>query len=99
MTMSHEEIREVVREVLRENRAESMKDVELAVDRGVRHALLTIGLDVSKPIETQQDMRFLRDWRTGTQTLRSRGVVAMIGILVAGTTAAVWVGIKSFLHS
>lgn len=68
------------------------KDVEVAVEEGVKKALIALGIDHENVIDTQEDMAYLRRLRKGSQALTSKvafGVVgamvtAMMGIIVAG---------------
>lgn len=70
------------------------RDIEKAVRDGVRDALTTLGVDSTHPFDTQRDMKFLRDWRMGTETIRARGMMVLVGLLVAGLAGALWAGIK-----
>lgn len=72
---------------------------EEAADKAVRKLLLTLGVDLNDPLETQKDMAYLRTWRTGTQRLGWKTVTAIVTVTVGGTATAIWMGIKSLLHA
>lgn len=76
VTMSREELKEVVREAVHET-------------------LVTMGVDPKNPVEMQRDFQHLREWRQTTSTLKRHGLTTLIGIFLAGTIAAVWLGIQA----
>jgi hypothetical protein len=72
---------------------------EEAAEKAVRKLLLTMGVDLSNPLETQKDMAYLRTWRTGTQRLGWKTVATILTVAVGGTCTAIWLGLKSLLHA
>lgn len=76
-----------------------MTEVQLKrlVAEGVDDALTRLGVDPANPIEMQKDFQHLRDWREATDSVRRKGMTALIGVLVAGGCAALWVGIKDLI--
>lgn len=71
------------------------QEIEQVVAKAVKATLLSFGVDTSKPIEMQRDFQALRDWRTASESIRSKSVMTLISIIVAGTLAALWVGIRN----
>lgn len=63
----------------------------------VHETFLMLGVTVDDPIEVQKDFQHLRDWRTTTESIKSKSLLALIGTLVSGLMAAAWVGIKEFI--
>jgi hypothetical protein len=63
----------------------------------VKETLLLLGLDISDPISIQRDFTHLREWRESTEKLKENGMIAMVGIVVAATLTAFWIGIKQQL--
>ena len=64
----------------------------------VRETLLTLGLDTADPIKLQRDFQHLREWREGTESIKSNGILTALGLLIAGALSALWIVIKSYLH-
>lgn len=63
----------------------------------VRETFLMLGVKVDDPIEVQKDFQHLREWRTTTGSIKSKGLMTLMGLLVSGLVAAAWVGIKNFV--
>lgn len=68
------------------------------IKEAVRETLIELGIDHSDPLEMQKDFQHLREWRTTTEGMKSKGLIAVFGFLVTGILAAAWLGIKSYLH-
>ncbi len=66
------------------------------IREAVREAFLMLGVKVDDPIEVQKDFQHLREWRAATDSIKSKGLMTLMGILVSGLVAAAWVGIKDF---
>lgn len=69
------------------------------VESTVRQTLLQLGIDSSKPLEVQADMRHLREWRETTETIKSRSLWAVWGCFLAGAGALLWIGLTDWAHS
>lgn len=76
----------------------SHEEVEQAVEQGVVNALIRLGLDASKPIDLQRDFQFLRDLRKSTESVKGKALVTIVGILIAGGLAALWLGLKALIN-
>lgn len=74
------------------------QEIERIVEKSVRKTLVTMGVDCTDPLEMQRDFQALRDWRRASESIRSKGVMTVIGILVAGTLGALWVGITHIIN-
>ena len=77
----------------------SREDLTEVVREAVHETLLTLGVDAGQPLDVQQDMHFVRELRVASERIQSRGLLALVGILVAGLVGALWVGIKSAITS
>lgn len=64
----------------------------------VRETFLMMGVKVDDPLEVQKDFQHLREWRTTMESVKSKGLLTIIGVAVSGVTAAVWLGLKELLH-
>lgn len=72
-------------------------EVRALIREVVRETFLMLGVKVDDPIEVQKDFQHLREWRTTTDFIKSKGLMTLMGILVSGLVAAAWVGIKDFI--
>ena len=72
-------------------------EIVQAVDDGVTDALTRVGIDPEKPLEMQRDMQFVRDWRSTVSSVRKKGLLTAVGLIVAGLVSALWLGMKSLL--
>jgi len=68
------------------------------IKKTVHETLLSLGLEMNDPIELQKDFQHLREWREASNTLKSHGIMVVIGILLTGLLGAIWIGIKNTLH-
>lgn len=80
--MTEDQLQDLVKNVARET---------------VRETLTSLGADVEKPLEMQRDFQHLREWRTTTESVKSKTVLALLTLLVSGTVAAFWVGFKEMV--
>ena len=74
---------------------EELKEI---VAESVRQTLMQLGIASNDPIEMQRDMQHLREWRRTMDTIKSKGLLTIIGMFCTGIMAAIWLGIKEFLH-
>ena len=65
----------------------------------VRETFLMLGVKVDDPIEVQKDFQHLRDWRCTTDSIKSKGVLAIVGLATSGLLAALWVGFKELVKN
>ncbi|UQM93918.1 hypothetical protein vBSmQDWS359_01 [Stenotrophomonas phage vB_Sm_QDWS359] len=56
-----------------------------------------LGLKVDDPIEVQKDFQHLREWRSTTDSIKRKGMLTIIGIVVSGLAAAAWMGVREML--
>jgi len=67
--------------------------IEVQRDMAVLHEVRKLHEDK----DFQKDLEHIRKWRTTMDAIQSKGVLTIVGILSAGTVAAVWIGFKQFL--
>lgn len=85
-------------EKLVQDTVHSMKDhIRQCVDEGVCQALTRVGINPEDPMEMQRDMQFVREWRGTVASVRRKGLLTAVGILVAGMLSAVWLGLQALL--
>lgn len=73
------------------------EEARALIREAVRETFLMLGVKVDDPIEIQKDFQHLREWRNTTESIKSKGLLTVMGILVSGMLAALWVGIKEFV--
>ncbi|CAB4169269.1 hypothetical protein UFOVP1516_53 [uncultured Caudovirales phage] len=64
------------------------------IQQTVKETLLSLGLEVDDPIKVQRDFQHLREWRETTEALKSKGLMTLFGIIVAGVLGFMWIGFK-----
>jgi len=74
------------------------EDVRDIVRETVRETLESLGFDLRNPTETQADMQALREWRLIVRRARGHVVITLLGILVTGACAALWLGLKTWMR-
>jgi hypothetical protein len=72
-------------------------EVHNVVRETVRETLLSMGVDTTDPIEMQRDFQAVRDWRLVCEAIRSKGLMTLVGILIAGVLGALLVGLKDVI--
>lgn len=45
--------------------------------------------------ETQADLMHLRKWRKTMERVQSKGILTLVGLLITGACAAVWIGLQT----
>lgn len=69
------------------------------IREAVRETFLMLGVKVDDPIEVQKDFQHLREWRSTTESVKAKGMLAIVGVVVSGLAAALWMGLKELLGS
>jgi hypothetical protein len=75
------------------------KELKEVVAEGVYETFTQLGLDHENPLEMQRDFQYLRDWRVASEEVKSKGIMALLAILLSGAVAALWIGFKGILLS
>lgn len=70
------------------------EEARALIREAVRETFLMLGVKVDDPIEVQKDFQHLREWRSTTESIKSKGMLTLVGIAVSGLAAAVWLGLK-----
>lgn len=96
--MTENEIKNIVNATVDKTMAAREQIMGRLVNATVKETLLTLGLDVSDPMKIQADFRHLRVWRESIETVRTRGLVAAVGIIISGIAAALWVAVHPVGH-
>ena len=67
------------------------------MSEAVEDALVKVGMDLNDPLEMQRDMQHLREWRIAVGTIKSKGMLSIVALLVSGLVAAIWIGFKTLV--
>ena len=46
--------------------------------------------------EFRKDLAYIRSWRLAMSKIQSKGILTIVGLVVAGICAAVWAGVKAY---
>lgn len=65
-----------------------------AAKQAVDELMTRLGIDNANPLDMQRDMQWLRDTRVGSEKIKEKGVLTLIGAAVLGGAAILWVGVK-----
>jgi hypothetical protein len=66
------------------------------VSETVKQTLVQLGVDAQDPIQMQRDFQHLRQWRRAGEDLRSKGMLALLGIFLTGLVSLVGIGVKEW---
>tara|TARA_R110002167_G_scaffold143958_2_gene333668 strand:- start:19476 stop:19775 length:300 start_codon:yes stop_codon:yes gene_type:complete len=91
-------LREMIAQEIESNQPTTV-NVQDIVRSAVQETLISLGVDAHDPLQVQQDLAFLRDLRKASDTVKVRGMVVLVGILVTALAAATWLGIKAGINS
>lgn len=97
MSMTRDDIAEVVRTVLEEERKEYAASQDEVVLKTVSAILTSFGLDDKDKKEIQADFVHLRKWRKSVDSVERVGVTTVVTVILGGLLGAVWLGIKTML--
>jgi len=70
------------------------KTAEEAACKAIQKTLTMLGIDPKNPVEFQKDTAHLRVWRKRMESLEEKGLLIILGAVVSGTLAVVWIGFK-----
>jgi hypothetical protein len=95
--MTREEIAEVVKQVLLEERATQTAIQDVDVLKVVAAILTGFGINEDDRKEIREDFIYLRRWRKTSQQIERSGWIALMGVFITGIAAALVLGIKALL--
>jgi hypothetical protein len=94
--MRADEIKEVVREVLAEQRA-SEPDMDAVALKTIATLLTSFGIEEEDRVELRADFQHLRRWRKSVEQAQSYTFKAVITVIATGVLGALWLGFKTML--
>lgn len=71
--------------------------VKKATREAVHETFTALGIDMKEPLEVQKDFHFIRETRKASDSIKEKGLLALLGILSSGLLAALWIGIKEMI--
>ena len=82
------------------NRAAAKVSLQRAefIAEAVKQTLIQLGVDTSDPIAMQRDFQHLRQWRESGDSLRDKGMLAILGIFLSGLAALLVMGVREWIH-
>lgn len=94
--MTPNEIKEVVRDVLAEQRLNE-PDIDKIALKTIATILTSFGIEDDDRLELKADFSHLRRWRKSVEQAQSYTFKAIVTVIATGFVGAVWLGIKSAL--
>lgn len=94
-----EEIKKAVAEAVTETGVLTDAEVRRIVKEAVRETLLRSGIDPDDAKAISDDLRYVREWRATTDAIKSKSILALVGLVVTGLAAALWLGFKALVSS
>lgn len=86
----HETSKATVHEMLTQMGVDTKNPLEMQADMMALRELRKMYTDV----EVQQDMAHLREWRQNMQRIKTKGMLTVLGITLAGAISMFWMGFK-----
>ena len=69
-----------------------------AAKEAVDELMTRLGIDNTSPLDMQRDMQWLRDTRVGSEKIREKGILTLIGAAVLGGATILWLGLKQSIN-
>ena len=76
----------------------SKEEIREIVSQGVEDAFVRIGIQSDDPIEMQRDFQHLREWRVSMEQAKSKGTLALVGLIITGVATMAWMGFKAVVN-
>jgi hypothetical protein len=94
--MNPNEIKEVIREVLAEQRLNE-PDIDAVALKTIATLLTSFGIEEDDRLELKADFSHLRRWRKSVEQAQSYTFTAVITVIVGGILGAFWMGFKALV--
>jgi hypothetical protein len=95
--MTADEIKEVVREVLAEQKQVSQPELDEVVLKTIATILTSFGIEDDDRKEIKADFAHLRRWRKSVEQAGSYTFKTIITVIATGVVGALWLGFKTML--
>jgi hypothetical protein len=91
------EIKEIVIEVLAEQRRQDNHDLDGVVMKTIATLLTSFGIEEDDRKELRADFQHLRKWRKSVEQAQSYTFKTVITVIATGFVGAIWLGVKALL--
>lgn len=95
MTITRDEVQAIIRETLAEQNRHPPDDSMIM--KTIATILVSFGIEEDDRKELRADFQHLRKWRKSVEQAQSMTFKAVVGTLMTGFIAVVWLGIKTWL--
>jgi hypothetical protein len=95
--MQSDEIKQIVAQVLAEQKRLHNSEADEVVLKTIATILTSFGIEEEDRIEMRADFQHLRRWRKASEQAQSFTFKALVTIIVSGFAGVVWLGIKTRL--
>ena len=96
-TMDAAEVRNVVAEVLAEQKRLHNNDVDEVVLKTIATILTSFGIEEEDRREVRADLQHLRRWRKSVEQAQSYTFKAVVTVIATRLVGAIWLGVKVVL--
>jgi hypothetical protein len=93
--MQEQDVRDVVAEVLAEQKRLHNNDLDEVVLKTIATILTSFGIDEEDRVELRADFQHLRRWRKSAEQVEKAGWKAIATVIVTGICGLIWLGIQT----
>lgn len=94
--MTPAEIKDVIREVLAEQR-QIEPDIDKVALKTIATLLTSFGIEEDDRLELRADFQHLRRWRKSVEQTQTYAFKTIVTVIVGGVLGALWLGFKAML--
>lgn len=95
--MTEVEIRNIVKQVLVEERQHQANNQDAVVLKTISTILTSFGIEEYDRKEIRADFMHLRKWRKSVERFETVGWTTAVSVIVAGVLGALWLGFKGLI--
>ena len=95
MSITADEVREIVTQVLAEQKRAN--EIDPVVMKTIATILTSFGIEGDDRLELKADFSHLRRWRKSVEQAQGITFKVVITVIVTGVAGALWLGIKTML--
>ena len=93
MSLTSDEVREIVSQVLAEQKRAN--DVDQVVMKTIATILTSFGIEEDDRLELKADFSHLRRWRKSVEQAQTFTFKAIVTVIISGMIGAFWLGFKA----
>src|SRR5687768_5902270 len=95
--MDSQDVKDVVAEVLHEQKRVHKSEVDEVVLKTIATILTSFGIEEEDRIELRADFIHLRKWRKSVEQVLSLTFKVVVGAIVSGVVGAFWLGFRAMM--